>query len=273
METMDRYKIQESIKDVIAILDSAPIRLDLIPDANIVQLTNRIPIAHLAIERGLKVLITESGRTIERTHSLGKLYRVFQECNAESADYLENAFSDAVGFFGYNVNRTGFRQFRSLDIYLSRVGTEDAFEELRYWAIGEFSGKQSPIPYISLSIHRELLCALWCLFLPSRRETVSERVERELSAAMFNRRHMIYSPDDTERESSVHWYIGWLNEHASLCKALEEAVYKNYAVIDDEFVTQTLREAYTELQQSEDLAVRYYVNTLSYLPNRVMKNG
>ena len=37
MDTMERYKIQASIKDVIAILDSVPIRRDLIPEANVVQ--------------------------------------------------------------------------------------------------------------------------------------------------------------------------------------------------------------------------------------------
>ena len=266
METMDRYRIQESIRDVIAILDSAPIRWDMMPDANIVQIANRTPLAHLAIERGLKALIGDRGGTPTRIHALDRLYCDLMECDDESAKYLADAFDDAVRFFRYNVNRTGFRQFQSLDRYLKKVGTEDAFEKLRYWAIGESSGEQSPIPYISLSIHRELLCALWCLFLSRRRDTVSARVERELSGAMFNRRKMVYIPDGTERELSVKGYIGWLHGHTSLRSAFEEAVCKDFAVTDDEFATQTLREAYKELQQSEDPAVRYYVTTLSYLP-------
>ena len=113
-----------------------------------------------------------------------------KECDQESADYLETTFQDAVSFFGYNVNARGLRQFRSLDDYLSKVGTKDAFDELRYWAIGETSKGESPIPYISPLIHRELLCALWCLFLPSRRETVSERVDLKIQDAMFSRRHI-----------------------------------------------------------------------------------
>ncbi len=263
---MEKYRIQESIRDVINILDSAPIRWDLVSDTNIIQLTNRIPIAHLAIERGLKALITESGGELERTHSLARLYRAFQECDVASADYLENAFADAVQFFGYNVNRKGFRQFRSLDIYLSKVGTEDAFDELRYWAIGESNGEASPIPYISLPIHRELLCALWCLFLPSSRETVSGRVEREVSEEMFSRRLIGYSSDDTHKEQSVHWYMSWLRSHASPRGAMEEAYRKGFALIDDEFITQTLQKAYEELQQSDDPAVLYFLSTLSYLP-------
>ena len=176
MDTMERYNIQESIKDVIAILDSAPIHRDLIPETNLVQLTNRVPIAHLAVERGLKALIVEAGEPPAHTHGLHKLYQSLKKYDQKSADYLATAFEDAVSFFGYTVNAKGFQQFRSLDDYLSKVGTEKAFELLRYWAIGETGKGESPVQYISPPIHRELLCALWCLFLPTRRDTISERV-------------------------------------------------------------------------------------------------
>ena len=137
MDTMERYKIRASIKDVIAILDSSPIFRGLMPETNLVQLTNRMPIAHLALERGLKALIKDSGGSPEPIHGLHKLYRVLCECDEESATFLAFSFENAVSFFGYNVNAKGFTQFRSLDDYLSKVGTEKAFEELRYWALGE----------------------------------------------------------------------------------------------------------------------------------------
>ena len=156
MDTKERYKIQESIKDVIAILDSSPIHLDLIPETTTVQLTNRMPIAHLAIEKGLKALTSVAGVTPESIHALNKLFRVLRNCDAGAADYLATAFEDAVNFFGYNVNVKGFGHFRSLEDYLSKVGTESSFEELRYWAIGETSKGESLIPYISPPIHREL---------------------------------------------------------------------------------------------------------------------
>ena len=270
---MQRYKVQESIADVIKILDSAPVRPDLMPEANIVQLANRAPIAHLAIERGLKALIAENGRAPEWTHSLGSLYRNLRECDRESSEYLDIAFADAVQFFGYNTNSRGFTQFRSLDVYLSIVGTDNAFEELRYWAIEESRQGQSPIPYISLPVHREILCALWCLFLPRRRETVTQRVERELANALFNRRNMAYGSGDTERESTIQWYLGWLNEHTTLRSALEEAVHKHFAVTDDVFITQTVHDAYKELQRSGDPAVRYCVSTLSYLPKESVRRN
>ena len=130
----------------------------------IVQLTNRMPTAHLAIERGLKALIADVGGTTEPIHSLNKLYRDLWKYDKDSADFLAEAFGDAVGFFGYDVNAKGFGHFRSLGDYLSKVGTEKAFDALRYWAIGEPPKGENPIPYISPPIHRELLRAVWCLF-------------------------------------------------------------------------------------------------------------
>ena len=268
MDTMERYRVQESIKDAIAILDSAPIHRDLIPETNLVQLTNRVPIAHLAIERGLKALIVEAGGPQAHTHGLHKLYQSLKKCDQKSADYLATAFEDAVSFFGYNVNTKGFKQFRSLDEYLSKVGTEKAFELLRYWAIGETGKGESPVQYISPPIHRELLCALWCLFLPTRRDTVSERVENEVRYAMFDRRHIYYSSDDRRKKQSVCWYMNWLFKgHPTRRSALEEAARQNFAIRDgDEFVKQTLVDAHTDLRQSKDPAVIYFLITLTYLP-------
>ena len=44
MDHMEKYrKIQESIRDAIVILDSAPIQRDLVPERNIVQLHSELP--------------------------------------------------------------------------------------------------------------------------------------------------------------------------------------------------------------------------------------
>ena len=274
MDIVEKYKIQKSIEDVISILDSAPIQRDLILETNLVQLTNRMPIAHLAVERGLKALIADVGGPKEYGHSLNKLYRALNKCDAKAANFLEVAFQDAVKFFRYNVKDKGFGHFRSLKDYLSKVGKKKDFDALRYWAIGESPKGGSPIPYISPPIHRELLCALWCLYLPSRRETVSDRVERAVADAMFSRRHIAYGSDETDKEKAVRWYRNWLTrDHATRCDALAEAVHKNFMVGDNEFVFQTLREAYADLKRSEDPAVQYFLQTLSYLPKGSQRRG
>lgn len=261
------HKVKQSIEDVIRILDSAPVQPDVIPNTNIVQLTNRMPIAHLAIERGLKALTLKFGKEWETTHSLIKLYRALRSCDEDSANFLSKAFDDAVGFYNFNVNVKGSGYFRSIDRYLSKVGGENAFHALRYWAIGQTSRGENPIPYISPLIHRELLCALSCLFVTKHRETVSERVEREVTHAMYQRRHIYYVAGDTSQESSVYQYINWLfKEHTSRQSALKEAVDCDLASkSNDEFFNQTLREAHNDLEQSKDPAIQYFMSTLRYV--------
>ncbi len=255
--------------DVISILDSAPIRPDLVAETNLVQLTNRAPISHLAIERGLKALITDSGGTEEPVHALNKLYENLKTCDKKSADFLAAVFEDALRFFGYNVREKGFRHFASLDRYLSKVGTKGVFDALRYWAIGVPGKGEDLIRYISPPIHRELLYALWCLLSDDdpNPEPISGRVERTITHAMFEGRHIVRSPEDTHKEQSVRWYMNWLfKDHSTRRSALQEAVGKGLAIKDDEFVNQILRDAYNELKQSEDPAVLYYIRTLTYLP-------
>ena len=269
MDEMERLKVRQSIKDAISILDSAPIRPDMVMEANIVQLTNRVPIAHLALERGLKALIADIlgidvRETKEHGHSLNKLYQSLCDCDSGSSDYLSAAFDDAVSFFGYNVKAKGFRYLRTLNDYLSKVGTEKTFELLRYWAIGETGQGESSIQYILPPIHRELLCALWCLFLPTRRDTVSDGVEREVGRTMSKRLSSIVG---TDNENSVGRYIDRLREgNYTGCSALEEASHSNFTIGEDEFIDQALRETFDDLQQSDDPAVRYFVRRLGYFP-------
>ena len=281
MDRMARYKVEESIEDVIKILDSAPIHRDLIRETENVQLTNRAPVAHLAIERGLKALIVEAtGVTPEHEHSLNELYRQIQKCDEESAKYLVGAFEDAVKFFGYNIKAKGYGYLRSLDNYLSKVGTDKNFEALRYWAIEEPPKDNNPIPYILPSLHRELLCALSCLFHPNRnrRETVSERVERTVAHAMIDESHLYYysindsySVNELQKKHSISLYRDWLDEHSTLRDALKEAVNQDFNIRDDEFTAQILRDAWKDLQESNDLAVLYYMSTLTDLPKGSQK--
>jgi len=267
MNTEERYRIQESIKDAVVILDSAPIRRDWISERMIVQLTNRMHSAHLAIEKGLKAFITAGGGEYDKGHGLNYLYRELRNCDEDSADFLGEAFRDAVKFFGYKAKDKGFGYFRSLDDYLSKSGTEHVFERLRYWVIElPKEGEEEPFKYISPPIHRELLCALWNLFFSKRRETVSARIEREVAEAMFMERRISYSSDDTSKEESVRRYMDWLfKEHTTRRGALEAAVHQNF-VMGDDFANQTVRDAYDALRRSKDPAVQYYIRKLTYLP-------
>ena len=267
MEIMEKYKIMESIKDVIRILDSAPIRPDLNNETNMVQLTNRGPIAHLAIERGLKALIFDAGGTEDRIHELHILYNCLKTSDKKSADFLSTAFGDAVQFFGYTVKENRLGHLASIDMYLSKVGTKKVFDAMRYWSIGIPGKGGNLLPFIQLPIHRELLYALWCYFADKNPNpiTVSDRVDQKVAHAMFNNRKMIWASEDKEREQSIQWYAKWLMGHRPRRGALQEAVRKDFSIKNNEFIKKTLREAYAELKQSDDPAVKYFINTLAYL--------
>ena len=84
---------------------------------------------------------------------------------------------------------------------------------------------------------------------------------------MFEGRHISYNSTDMSKKQSVHWYANWLfKEHTNCCSALQEAVKQDFIICEDEFVTQTLRAAYNDLQKSKDPAVQYYIGMLTYLP-------
>lgn len=266
MDKMHKRMILSSIRDVIHILDSAPIKPDLIPQITATQMMNRAPIAHLSIERGLKSLIIESGGQPREEHNLLPLLQKLANLNPDAARFLSESFEDAVRVYRYKVNVTGLEHLKSLDSYLSKVGSTKAFNTMRYWEFGQ-SLDEDLLNRICLPMHREILCALWQLFMASdsRLDTVTDRIERAVKDAIFNPSKLAYTPG-SEKETIVKWYMDWLyKEHSTFREALADAVSKNFNVKDD-FINQILLNAYEALLKSDDPAVRYFVYTLNVLP-------
>ncbi len=248
-----------SIEDTIDILDNALIQpLDSISGS--ARLTNRISIAHLELERGLKALLHKSGKSgRSEGHHLGKLYVKLMKCNKDAANSLTEAFNNAVGFFGYDIEKEGFEHFRALVCYLSKVGTEEIFMDMRYWLIEP----RKAIKYKTLlKLHREILYRLQCCLPFSDKpidETIDERVERRVREAMTNGGVLA----NGDNKTSIDRYCNWLNKHLPYRTALEEAVEKKFIVKEgDEFVKQTLCDAFKELEQSKDPAVWFYIKKL-----------
>ena len=263
---MDAYKIENSIKDVLAILDSAPIQPDLMPERNLVQLTNRIPIAHLAIERGMKGLLKRVVGGQEETHSLGNLYSSIKKVDPDSADFLARAFEDSVDFYGYNPKRSGFEQFKSLEEYFLKVGGKKAFDALRYWAIGDPGTGETAIKFISPPIHREILCALRSLLI-SRPETTSGRVDSQIELAMWNRRNIYSMNGDEQKETAIELYRNWLkNEFESPRAAIGSKIHSASLRFGHEYIDQVFKEGWDDIQQTKDPAVKYFIHQLTYLP-------
>ena len=127
---MHDYIIRISMDDVIRILESAPVRPDMVSEITIAQIMNRAPMAHLSIERALKFLLRKHGINIEdrrnKHHNLRKHLETLRHCDADTAMYLDHAFNAATSFYNLNANRPELKHLRSLEPLTERGQASEA---------------------------------------------------------------------------------------------------------------------------------------------------
>ena len=264
---MERSAVQHSVDDVIKILEDQAVRPDLAPGWTEVQVMNRVSIAHLSIERAMKFTITEAGGPLVKDHDLPSRLEELRQYEPESAKFLEEAFEDAVRHYRYNANATHMKHLKSLETYLKDTGTDNHFQDIRYWELTQ-SANELILRTIYLTLHMELLHAVREILLAPERpkDTVSERVENAVREAMFHNRELDFIIG-SDKERSVESYIKWLEEFGNLRDAMAEAFAEGLKS-DDSFMLKILREAYKELTESSDPAVRYFAETLTVLPKQ-----
>ena len=257
-----RYFIQYSLEDVIDVLQGAPIQRDMVAQITMVQVMNRIPVAHLSIERAMKFLITEAGGQFNEEHSLEGRLKELNEHDQEAADFLDIAFMEAVEHYGYNPNTPYMGHLENLQKYMHETRSNTAFQKMRYWEL-EQSLDDVLIRKIYPSLHLELLHALREILLnPERpKDTVKARVERAAEVALIN------NASGTSAEDSFDRYVEWLNQHDNFREAMASAIRKNFNIGDD-YSQEITRRAYEELMESKDPAVRYFASTLDVLPRQ-----
>ena len=253
---MKRAIIRHSVQDVIHILENEPVKGDLVPGITVVQVMNRVSIAHLSIERAFKFLITEAGGPLVETHDLRHRYQELIRHDPMLARYLERVFEAAVRHYRYNSNAANMTHLKTLEKYLEVAGSDKAFQDIRYWELTQ-SLDEIVLRRINLSIHIELLYGLSQILLaPDRpRETVANRVERAVKKAMW------------PTEQSIHSYIKWRRGFSTWSDALADAVQQDFNVGDDCMANLT-RKAYRTLLEAADSGVRYFASTLDVLPRQ-----
>ena len=264
---MEKFAVQISIGDALQILDDSPLHSGTPTRITLPQITNRIPVAHLAIERGLKFLIQENGREFKPHHNVHTHVRLLRELDAVAVTFLEKTFDDTTAFYGLNPNHPDLGHLRSLDAYLATVGTADAFEKMRYW---EFDPDQDEPLFGKIwpTIHREILLAVIQLLSSnhSESETIAGRVERTVHNALFPTVELRYSPG-SDRETSVRRYIDWLLGHTSRQAAIADAFRQDFNIGDD-FMNEIVSQAHRSLAQSRDPAIRYLMTNIDVLPTQ-----
>ena len=267
MGKMERTAISHSVNDVIMVLENQPVRHDWAPGWTEVQVMNRVSIAHLSIERAMKFIIMEAGGPLTKNHDLPSRLKELRQHEPESANFLEKAFQEAVQHYRYNANATQMKHLKSLDSYLATTGSDESFQDIRYWELIQ-SPNEMILRTIYLTLHMELLHAMSEILLAPERpkDTVSTRVEWAVRDAMFSKRELSY-PQGSDKEQSVKAYIKWLRGFGSVSEAMTQAS-KGKMPDGDGFIKKILEEAYEEVSKSKDPAVRYFAETLAVLPKQ-----
>ena len=246
-------------------LESDPVKGDLVHEFMAMKFMNRTPIAHLSIERALKYLISAAGGEPTWVHELKDLYKELHRLDPTSSEFLEEIFQTAVLHYRYNPNVTGQKHLKTLENYFESAGSEETFQAMRYWELQQ-STDEAPLRQVSLPLHIELLHGLSELLLaPTRpKDTVASRVERAVSRAMTDHAGLGFATGSPE-ENSVRAYITWLQGFSRRSDALTEAVQKGFSLGDD-FISSATRKAYETLRGDPDPAISYFASTLDVLP-------
>ena len=234
---------------------------------------------HVAIDKGLKWAIAKAGGHPRQTHSLQALVQDLSALDDGQIflDYLRECFIAARKFYRIDISRPEFRHIKTFDSYINRVGGKKVYDEARYSTLnavseGDFSsGSFSPeaLRYVFPQAHIEILRALERLELyASRQENHSDkdnviaRVEREVFHQIID---SLNDYSAIEGGEILEVFEAWNEDIDCYVDDLEFAVRNNFNDDSCGEMGDVLRIAYTKLLNSKDPAVKYRMDTFTYL--------
>ena len=241
--------IARSLEEALTMYDAVPFTNDSAFEYSVPSYAIKASVLHTAMEQGIKCLIQISGAQPAKTHDLAKVY---QQLNQSIQDRLNDAFKDAVSFYGYRKDRADLQFLTSLPGYLSSTATPDRFTDYRYWAL-EQNDTWTNANLAHLPLNRELVRFLADEIKAFGRYigrpcTLSQTIEREIERriAYHLNRTLPQDEDQSPREQLIHW----LHSHNSLLLAMKEAYRQQFHVVN--YITsEVLRSAYTDLPQDK----------------------
>ena len=210
-DRMERHKDEWDIKQVIRLIDSTPFRRDMVPGVNVAQIALHAHNAHLGIDRAIQSLLRYEEADYEQRHSLPYLFRRLQQVNIGAAEFLENAFDDAVRFYGYNPNRDGFGDLQGLEAYLAATGGEKAYNDMRYVDEVDLHANHPLHQDLNHSASRIAVC----IAAADRGFQNPGRFQNVLNCLSDTRllEHVAiswYNAEDEEQRNKVHSYLDWV---------------------------------------------------------------
>ena len=279
MNKQAEHLLFRQIRNVRERVEQNPIKPDLVPAFNAMQVGDFVEQTHIAIDKGLKWAIVKAGGHPRRTHSLQALVRDLSALDdgRKILDYLREAFIAAREFYGIDISRPEFRHIKTFDSYINKVGGKKVYDEARYSTLNAVSEEDfsstsfSPeaLRYVFPQAHIEILRAMERLELLASRQknhpdsdNVIARVEREVFREIIN---SVNDYSAIEGGEIIEVSEEWEQDINCYADALEVAVRMNF---NEEFCGEmgdVLRIAYTKLLNSRDPAVKYRMDTFRYL--------
>ena len=267
------------IRNVRERVEQNPIKPDLIPAYNAMQIGKFVEQTHVEIEKGLKWAIVKAGGIPGERHSLQGLVQKLGDLDDGPIilDYLRKSFDAVRRFYRIDISRPEFRHIKTFDSYINKVGGKKIYDEARYAtlnavSIEDFSsGSFSPeaLRYVFPQAHIEILRALERLELydswqenHSDKDNVIGRVERAVFHQIIN---SLNDYSAIEGGEILEVFEEWNDDIDCYVDALETAVQNHFNEDSCGDMGDVLRIAYTKLLRSEDPAVKYRMDTFAYL--------
>ena len=243
------HAIARSLEEALAMYDAVPFTNDIALEYSVPSYAIKASVLHTAMEQGIKCLVQMSGAHPARTHHLPDVY---QQLNQSNLDRLNDAFTDAVSFYGYRKDRADLHFLTSLPGYLNATATQDRFTDYRYWAL-EQNDTWTNANLALLPLNRELVRFLADEIKTFGRYigrpcTLSQTIEREIDRriAYHLNRTLPLDEDQSPRGQLIHW----LRSHNSLLLAMKEAYRQQFQVVNC-MASEVLQSAYTDLSQDK----------------------
>ena len=282
MTSQADHLLFDGIRKIRVLMENQPVGNDLIHAYNSMVLGFFVTHTHLEIEKGLKWAILKSGGSLQdsKTHSIRSLIQRLEDTGDTGRrilKYIREAFQSVKRFYKIDDGRRGFRHLKTLDSYFGAVGGKDVYESARYGILESISDDSfsydkwsSPkLRQVWNTMHIEIMRALEEVIIgswnqkPRTNENVELRVERLFHEAVF---HALNEYSTRNGGVDLLSFQNWETGFDSVVELIGEAVRKSFTISDNEQFNAILMLAYSNLRGSDDPAVRYRLDTFSYLP-------
>ena len=254
--------VARALEESIEMFDAVPMHNDLALEYSIPSYALRASMLHTALEQGMKEILRQHyGPTaIPHTHELKKVHQLLPERHRQE---LNNAFEDAVKFYGFRTERNDLKHLSDLKTYLRTTSNDERFKIYRYWAI-EREEHWLAYPQADLLLSREIVRYIADKLTGFDKDiggpfTVSQAVERKIEETLFRR---CYQPlPQREQEDPDGWKADddqlteWLNGYSSCLTAIKYAFHSDFNVVNKQ-ASDILRNVHHDLASESDYKVK-----------------